>query len=106
MTWIYRMIAASTHFCSKSEVHDVDAATRDGNGAPIPDPRRGFTPLGDAIGVFLVPAGSLTGKFPSPSGEAGRRTFCKSPSPFPVGDPEYSPKPNVYNRQKEAHNTI
>jgi hypothetical protein len=61
---------------------------RDGNGAPIPDPRWGFPPLGDANGAFLVPAGSLTGTFPSPSGEAGSGTFFASPSPFPVGDPD------------------
>jgi hypothetical protein len=66
-----------------------DDAGRDGNGAPIPDPRRGFPPLGDVIGVFLVPAGTLIGKISSPSGEAGNGTFSKSPSPFPAGDPEY-----------------
>ena len=63
--------------------------SRDGNEAPILDPRRGFPPLEDAIGVFLVPAGSLMGKFPSPSGEPGDRTFQLPPSPFHIGDPDF-----------------
>jgi hypothetical protein len=67
-------------------LHRVGA--RDGNGAPIPDPRWGFPPLGDTNGAVLVPAGSLSGTFPSPSGEAGSGTFFTSPSPFPVGDPD------------------
>ena len=36
--------------------------SRDGNGAPIPDPRRGFNPLGDLNGSNLLPVGSLTGQ--------------------------------------------
>ena len=58
---------------------------------PIPDPRPGFHPLGGVFGMYLVPAGSLTGLFLSPSGEAGEETFHVSPSPFPVGDRSQHP---------------
>ena len=45
---------------------------------PIPDPRRGFHPLGDVNGVFLVPVGILTDQILSPSGEPGTGTFLVS----------------------------
>ena len=51
---------------------------KDGNGDPIPDPRRGFHPLGDVNGVFLVPVGILTDQILSPSGEPGTGTFLVS----------------------------
>jgi hypothetical protein len=62
---------------------------RDGNGAPIPDPRRGIPLLGDVNGRFLLPAGSLADQNSSPSGEAGEGAFSDSPSPIPVGIPEF-----------------
>jgi hypothetical protein len=79
------------------------ALPRDGNGAPIPDPRWGFPLLGDVIGELLIPAGSLAGGIPTPSGEAGARTFPIYPSPFPIGVPEiqcnafYSPTQPMCN---------
>jgi len=36
--------------------------SKDGNGALIPDTRRGFDPLGNGDGIKSVPAGFLTGK--------------------------------------------
>jgi hypothetical protein len=78
----------SWHGGDQSSIVPRCGAVRDGNGAPIPDPQWGFPLLGDVIGELLIPAGSLVGGIPTPSGEAGAGTFPISPSPFPVGVPE------------------
>jgi len=48
--------------CSTGGRRPRRVSARDGNGAPIPDPRRGFNPLGDLNGSNLLPVGSLTGQ--------------------------------------------
>ena len=58
---------------------------QDGNEAAIPDPRRGFHPLGDENRLFSIPAGTLTGEIRPLSGEPGKVAFVRSPSPSPVG---------------------
>jgi hypothetical protein len=63
------------------------STTRDGNGAPFPDPRRGIPPLGDGDEEIIVPAGREIGKNQSPSGMAGMGTVYRSPYPLPVGAP-------------------
>jgi hypothetical protein len=65
----------------------VTNLTRDGNGAPFPDPRRGIHPLGDGDGEKILPAGKETGKNQSPSGMARSGTDNGHPYPLPVGDP-------------------
>ena len=40
-------------------LHTLYFQIRDGNGAPIPDTRRGFHPLGDENRGLLFPAGTL-----------------------------------------------
>jgi len=74
---------------------------QDGNGAPIPDTRWGFHPLGDENGIFFIPVGSLTREIHPPSGESGKGVFSGSLSPHP------SRLPNCIvlagTRPKEAH---
>jgi hypothetical protein len=48
--------------------------------------------------VILLPTGDLTGQKSSPSSEAGDEMFAGSPSPIPVGDPEF----HVHAYQEEA----
>ena len=62
----------------------VCVGPQDGNGAPIPDPRREFHPLGDENRIVLIPVGVLTGKNLSPS-HPGEGAFPDYPSPTPVG---------------------
>jgi hypothetical protein len=59
---------------------------RDGNGAPVPDPRRGIHPLRDGDGEKILPAGKEMGKNQSPSGMAGPGTDYGRSYPLPVGD--------------------
>jgi hypothetical protein len=61
--------------------------SRDGNGAPFPDPRRGIPPLGDVDGEIIVPAGKDIDKNQSPLGMAGTGTVYCPPYPLPVGAP-------------------
>jgi hypothetical protein len=67
--------------------HPTLARARDGNGAPVPDPRRGIHPLGDGDGKKIPPTGKEMGKNQSPSGMAGPGTDYGRPYPLPAGDP-------------------
>jgi hypothetical protein len=73
--------------CVKDVNYSVYFITRDGNGAPFPDPRRGIHPLWDGDGEKILPAGKEMGKNQSPSGMAGPGTDNGRPYPLPVGDP-------------------
>ena len=62
-------------------------ASKDGNGAPIPDSPRGIPLLGDGDGANFSPTGiQMVGK-QSPSGLAGTGMGIHPPNPIPANPP-------------------